>query len=140
MQQPYLIQAAQFYNNSQHKGIDSILEFDYMGSAEFEFGALPKSLGRIRKGLGEYIYHETEMKGKGITIFCKKEDLTEVLEALNKLAEYKIHLKEWIEFGDWLTGKKVRNDLWWDIQNHFMWWKSNSAFKVEFELLIKGQN
>lgn len=56
--QTYLIQRAKFRNNvnTNKSGIDSILEFDYMGSSEFEWGALPKSLAIIRKELNNYIY------------------------------------------------------------------------------------
>jgi hypothetical protein len=43
----YLIQRGKFkdkINLNEVTGIDSIIDFDYMGSAEFEFGSLPKSL------------------------------------------------------------------------------------------------
>lgn len=33
----------------EKKGVDRYFSMDYMGSAEFEFGALPDSLGRMRK-------------------------------------------------------------------------------------------
>ena len=56
---PYLIQQAKFSDRSDRKGIDSILAFDYMGSAEFEFGALPQSLKRIRENIDNYIYIQT---------------------------------------------------------------------------------
>lgn len=137
MRQPYLIQAASFFTDNGQVGLDSILELEYMGSAEFECGVVPESLSKIKKEVDKYIFCDTIVKDKTITVFCKREDFTEILEIINKLAENKLRLKEWIEFGDWLTGKKVRNDLWWDIRNHFMWWKSNSIFKTHFELLIK---
>lgn len=33
----------------EKKGVDRYFSMDYMGSAEFEFGALPDSLGRMRR-------------------------------------------------------------------------------------------
>jgi hypothetical protein len=48
--QPYLIQRVQVRDSKAEgrKGIDASFSFDYMGSAEFEFGALPASLKELR--------------------------------------------------------------------------------------------
>ena len=46
----YLVQRGTFRDKidiSKITGIDSIISWDYMGSSEFEFGALPTSLKRI---------------------------------------------------------------------------------------------
>jgi hypothetical protein len=46
----HLIQRGKFAKIESKKGIDSILSFDYMGSSESEWGALPKSLSEITLG------------------------------------------------------------------------------------------
>lgn len=67
---PYLVQRAKFNDRTDKRGIDNILQFDYMGSAEFEFGALPKSLENIRKKINDYVYFDVVVGGKNITVFC----------------------------------------------------------------------
>ena len=52
---PYLIQRGKFESRDFKEGIDSILKFDYMGSSEFEWGALPKSLQAIRDKKEDYV-------------------------------------------------------------------------------------
>ena len=136
---PYLIQRAEFSDRSDGKGIDSILAFDYMGSAEFEFGALPQSLKRIRENFDDYMYSLYYINNKPTTIFCKKSKLLEILDALEKLAKKEIQLKERIDFPDWLYNKEHWNDFWWDIDNDFMFWKENKQFEEKFKQLIEGE-
>ena len=138
MEQPYLIQQAQFSDRSNRKGMNAILAFDYMGSAEFEFGSLPESLKRIRENINQYMYSLYSINDKAITIFCKKSELSEILNTLEKLAKKEIQLKERIDFPDWLNNEKHWNDHWWDIDNDFMFWKENKQFEEKFKQLIKG--
>lgn len=42
-------------NESAMKLIDKIFSFDYMGAAEFEFGAVPKALDKIRDNKSDFI-------------------------------------------------------------------------------------
>jgi len=45
---PDLIQLATIRQNwKQTDGVDALLDFEYMGAAQFEFGALPKTLDRL---------------------------------------------------------------------------------------------
>jgi len=139
MKQPYLIQQAKFSDRSDRKGIDSILAFDYMGSAEFEFGALPQSLKRIRENIDNYIYTDYPISKKKIRVFCNKDESIDVVAALERLSKKEIKLKEWIDFSDWLSGNKHWNDFWWDIDNDFMFWKKDKKFESKFKQLIKGE-
>lgn len=154
---PYLIQRAKFVNNSNGKGMDSILNFDYMGSAEFEFGALPQSLARIRKCMADYVQFQYNCTGdikdslkvlknnsdtsknKIVIIFCKKEKKEEVCKIIEGLSDDKFILKEYCDLFNWVHNKerKYNNDFWWDIENDFMFWKFNPEFNTKFEKLIK---
>lgn len=52
MRQPYLIQrgkAQRYPNPSKPMHISNTIDLDYMGNAEYEFGAMPKSLREIAK-------------------------------------------------------------------------------------------
>ena len=140
MNKPYLIQRAKFNDNSGKTGIDKILSFDYMGSAEFEFGSLPESLKRIRENINQYMYSLYFINDKAITIFCKKSELSEILNTLEKLAKKEIRLKEWIDFSEFINDDPNQNtDFWWDIDNDFMFWKENKQFEEKFKQLIKGE-
>lgn len=50
---PYLVQRMEARTGapSDKKGVDALFRMDYMGAAEFEFGALPSALRRIRENL-----------------------------------------------------------------------------------------
>jgi len=143
--EPYCVQRAKFSVNECKNGIDSILSFDYMGSAEFEFGALPNSLKVLRQHIDIYVIHHCKIFDKKITIFCKKEEIKKVKEAVEGLAQSKYYLKEYCDFEYWVGIRNntlnltCRNDFWWDIDNHFMFWKRNKKFTKKFEKLIVGK-
>lgn len=138
----YLIQRAQFEDRDFKTGIDSILSFDYMGSSEFEWGALPKSLKFIRQNINEYVYLDVPIKEKQITVFCPDHLKTEVKKYLTALADKKMRLKEFSGFDDYIKGDgyfKDRFDFWWDIENHVMFWKKNNEFETKFKNKIKSK-
>lgn len=125
---PYLIQRAKFKNRDWKEGIDSILSFDYMGSSEFEWGALPKSLQAIRADKENYDLMKFHVKGKPITVFAPTSMVDEIQEYLDGLATRKFRLKEFSAFNDYINGDAFyssRFDLWWDIDNHLMFWGEN---------------
>ena len=138
---PYLIQRAKFQDNSNAKGIDSILSFDYMGSAEFEFGALPQSLKRIRKNISDYVLSEYLLNDKKINIFCKEKEKAEIYIILTGLSDNKYRLKEYCDLQDWIyfNPNILKSDFWWDIENDYMFWKYNPEFNDRFEKLIKSK-
>jgi hypothetical protein len=135
----WLIQRGKFENREYKSGIDSILSFDYMGSSEFEWGALPKSLGNIRGELNEYTYLDVPMKNKVITVFCKDSQKSDIKLYLTELAENKMRLKEFSAFDSYIKDDeyfKDRFDFWWDIENDLMFWKKNSEFESKFKTII----
>jgi len=147
MNKPYLIQRAKFENRDSKKGIDAILKFDYMGAAEFEFGALPQSLNRVRQNISnytqfEYLFTSQPAPIKIVTVFCKKEQEDFVPEILEGLACKKYKLKEYCDMHEWLNGKaylRTTNDFWWDIENDWFFWKFSVDFDVKFkDALISG--
>jgi hypothetical protein len=141
MQNPYLIQRAKFKdsdNNPSAKGIDKLLRFDYMGSAEFEFGALPKSLKRVRADIFKYVKFEYFFKNyssnykNSVTVFCKKEQKEFMPDILEQLAENKIRLKERCDLSQYLK-EENGNDFWWDVDNDWFFWKINPIFAKNFQ-------
>lgn len=136
----YLVLRGSFEDRDYKTGIDSILKFDYMGSSEFEWGAIPDSLDRIRKEIPSYTYLDVPIQGKVITVFCKDSQKTEVKTYLEKLASGAFHTKEWHAFDGYVKDSgffKNRFNHWWDIENDFMFWKKNNDFEVKFKSIIE---
>ncbi len=119
----YLVQEGQFSREGEIEGMDSIIDWKYMGAAEFEFGALPESLKRIAKDLDEYTVFQTRYfsaNHERLYYFCKKEqleDVREVIKALRKNSSCGI-LKRGIFFRLAFT-KNVPWNFWWDVENDF---------------------
>jgi len=88
-----------------------------MGSAEFEFGALPASLTQIRNAKSEYEKFNTRVcdrEDRIVSVYCKASERVEVFEVIDQLAKnMHLHLKERSKFNDWFDGKKSNIDFWW---------------------------
>jgi len=143
----YLVQRAQIEDRDYKKGIDSIVSLDYMGASEYEWGAVPDSLKRIRAEISEYTYMDLPMDGKVITVFCKVSQRPEVPEYLNALANNDMQTKCYHDFNNLLRPSNIHKDFqkkhplrtsfWWDIENDLMWWEKNSEFEKKFKAIIE---
>lgn len=134
-----LIQRCKFKNREHKSGIDSILSFDYMGSSEFEWGALPNSLKKIRTELNNYVYLDVPLQDKVITVFCNDSQKSDVKLYLSKLAKNEMNLKEFSAFDSYIKNDgyfKDSFDFWWDIENDLMFWKKNTDFESKFKTVI----
>lgn len=135
----YLIQRGKFEDRDYKKGLDSIVELDYMGAAEFEFGALPKSLANIRNRIQYYIYFDISIGTNVVTVFCYKDKKDEIRDYLNLLADGKMTLHERSDFDNWIHPSKYyqsKINFWWDIENDLMFWKHNPEFELKFKSII----
>ena len=118
-----------------------------MGSSEFEWGALPKSLDRIRKYAVNFSYTDLKINGKEITVYSYLS-IEKTTEILNELSHGKILLKEYSDFNTyirpsnndskWIEKHGHHTDFWWDIENDFMFWKKNVNFEKDFKRAING--
>lgn len=148
---PYLIQRAKFSNDSSDReGIDSILDFDYMGAAEFEFGTLPKSLKRVRSAVNDFVQFDYAFTIKSnkvalktekiVTVFCHKDHQAELPEILEKLYKCDIRLKFSCDLYKYIEDKELSyraSDFWWDIDNDFFFWRKNDEFAEAFVTKMK---
>lgn len=131
---PHLVQRCSFKSgvtNSLATGFDSVASCDYMGSAEFEFGALPASLKVITANLYQYKIFRSPLKnkdGEELWFLCKAEDLAELEKVIVILAndsQREFSLKERMRLQQSLECSRTEKkygyiDLWWDIGNHWM--------------------
>lgn len=128
-EKPYLIQRARFKGVPLQDivGMDSLFHFDYMGSAEFEFGALPKSLRTIVENHADYeMFTVNEVKnlnGETMQLYCHKDVFERAKENATHLSNEPYGYKEYCDMPHYLgkrEGYEVGNDFWWDISNHYM--------------------
>ncbi len=138
---PYLVQRAKIEDRDWKTGIDSIIRLDYMGSSEFEWGALPESLGRIRKDFEKYNYLDITINDKVVSVFCKESMKGEVEAYLNGLAKQEFRLKEYSGFNNFIYPDELsgKTRFWWDIDNDLMFWEKNSEFDIKFKEKICPQ-
>lgn len=119
------------FSRVEGRGLSSSLDLEYMGSAEFEYGAIPRSLSRIYHQRFAYQKHridEVFIQQQDCKYVCrlfthfKGDDLAAYRAFLVELqaGKHENHLKEFSQF-DFKEGMPKRNDFWWDIENDCMW-------------------
>lgn len=92
------------------------LNFDYMGSAEFEFGEIPKAFKKIINESDTFEHFDILITNNEKTNFvrvmgfCKIGEQDDVIQILNEFAEGKESLKERTNFKSSLFGDKRLNN------------------------------
>lgn len=142
MKTPYLIQRAEINNaRTDEMRLSQAVDLDYMGSAEFEFGATAKSLRALEKAfltrkaedgdlmcitdVAEITTKSRSGNQKPLKVLhCfTDEEFKQYIPFLHKMREGKLHAKENPRFEatpQWpFTSNSI--NFWWDIENHVMW-------------------
>ena len=100
----WLIQRGKFRNNldsaiSLLGGSNSnLIDPDYMGAAEFEWGAIPKAYRRIMGQFEKYSLHVTDLVTVGgvpFCLYCRNDRYDVILDAIKKYLNERYPLKEW---------------------------------------------
>jgi hypothetical protein len=142
MKTPYLIQRAEINDSrTDEMRVSQAVRLDYMGSAEFEFGATAKSLRALEKAfltrkpedgdlmrvtdVAEITTKSRSGKQKPLKVLhCfTDEEFEQYIPYLHKMREGKLRAKENPRFEaapQWpFTSNSI--NFWWDIENHVMW-------------------
>jgi hypothetical protein len=107
-----------------------------MGSSEFEFGALPKSLRRMTSSFSEYVWFPIEdikdADGQCLYVLCRKKQKDEIVDAIKIIAvgeHITFRTKERVGLYDYITCNSeysMRNNFWWDVTStDCVAWKSS---------------
>lgn len=100
--------------------LDDYLSFDYMGSAEFEFGAIGKTWSFIKENGAHYSHRVHRMvNGHRLYFYIPTHwDEKEIIEFMKKCIEHRFNTKERTDFEyafkDYITGT---NNVWLNINN-----------------------
>jgi hypothetical protein len=134
MRTPYLIQRMIRHRDvPKNPSLDELYLMDYMGSSEFEWGALPKSLKQFTKNFDKLellrMKKLADYENKMLVLIGLPENTKEYKQYIPDLLEDRIHLKEWINLKSAIKGMIYSNrqydetrhpSAWWDIQNNIM--------------------
>lgn len=124
----YLIQRGKF-NNDKLKtaftltGRNGLIELDYMGAAEFEWGAIPKAFARIMRQYDKYSLHVTDITtrtGMPFCLYCRDDRYGIILSAIKEYIANPYQLKEWSNLTEHFKEHVGR----WDkhaLQTNFWW-------------------
>lgn len=133
-----LIQRGQFKKDGQMlMGKNGVVDLDYMGSAEFEFGAVPRSYRRIMHDYNNYSCFNTGIftpENDELIVFCNKEISDEIIECLNFFVNNPYKLKEYSELDKIKTSKK--NDESWNKRKTDFWWCID--YGIDFMAFLKS--
>lgn len=109
-------------------GFDGLFSLDYMGSAEFEWGAIPDSLKRIRASR-KIAMHEGAVTRKGITapvfVIGDRKVIASIPDQLTAwLVDDYPRGKEMTYFPQRIEGtasEYMRANAWWSLTDDVMW-------------------
>jgi hypothetical protein len=147
--------------------LKDIWRYDYMGSAEFEFGALPKSLHEIGKystegkltsfelevtaKVADYVYDYAKKRGDNISknatakiyCICHVEYVDEIKAFITSMASGEgFYLKEALNLRESICGSESHVDTvgWHDIDNHYLFFTDKEMFdKISIVFGIKEE-
>ena len=149
---PYCVQICFIKKDRKAPGMSlsgELLDYEYMGSAEFEFGQLPASAFEIASACEapkskhdhwslptiKLIIADQTLYVKGAFLPEQVEDIT---RGIKSIWEDKARLKEPARFNQRSYERSLRPDniygsysemLWWDIRNHYVFTFNESAAK-----------
>jgi hypothetical protein len=134
--------------------LKDIFRFDYMGAAEFEWGAVPKSLSFLFENAQKgdvvaaripvpykYKAWDEKIEKRGISpvwYICHKDHELEVINRINNFAVGKgEHTKERVKLDSAMGGDQYSKDNigWLEIDNHYMFFTDQEAFNKMIQLL-----
>jgi hypothetical protein len=148
---PYLIQRGSFRGTKEEAiiGLDSLMDYDYMGSSEFEFGALPASLKRITASWSEYVWFPIEeikdADGQFLYVLCRKRQEAEVVKVVKLLAQEDgaFRTKERVGLHDYIACSSefsMRINFWWDITSDKSFYNENDLGEGNDWMICFGNN
>ncbi|MDG6980968.1 MAG: hypothetical protein JRN51_07640 [Nitrososphaerota archaeon] len=132
------------FDDATLKALDDVFDFDYMGAAEFEWGAVPNALSSLRAcvkekraSYGSFLYRSTVP----VYFICAVEDKKRVLGAIRRLVNGSAGTQAFRYAGiaEALGRKAKPRDVagWLDVINHFMFFTDETMYKKTLHFLAE---
>ena len=128
------------------KLLRDIFRFDYMGSSEFEWGAVPEALAKIIDHRKDYVSGTLDFDKNPVKVvlyLCHKDHEFEAQIRIRQLAdnERKFDLKERCNLKGSLEGREYDRDTcgWLELDNAFMFFTDEEMFDKTLELFAIGR-
>lgn len=106
-------------------GLDRHFDLDYMGSSEFEWGAIPKALKRLREAPVAVTQQALTFEGQERAVFfiSHPNEADAKWAALQRWVDAGMRGKEWTKFDRMLSGTATDwpTDAWWSIDTDAAW-------------------
>lgn len=154
MKTMYLVQRGVIKEINKKFPLSKAINFDYMGAAEFEFGALPKSLKFIKENFDKYknirVKKLKNYNNNELIVFhpFNDEEFEDYKQYLIRLSEGKLQTKGYTAFycnfisDDKLSELTLKCDrkfnFWWDIENNVMFHFSKNLKNSLPDILINS--
>ena len=124
----YLIQRGTFNGlKGEYDGLtgrNGLINLDYMGASEFEWGTLPASYRYIMKNKGNYIYHYCnsikDYRGKILVIYCHRDYADDIEKEMKNYIDKRYHLKCYSTIHSHISGDDeygIRKDFFWNLDD-----------------------
>ncbi len=104
------------------EGLDSVVDFDYMGSAEFEDGSMFRSLKRMLAGppvSANQTYYVAK-DGRRLLVLCAKNRLSCTRESVINVVNRRVTLQELSRMDRALDCDGTTVNFWWDIEHDWI--------------------
>ncbi len=131
---PHLVQRCNFCPESpKNARVSQQFAADYMGSSEFEYGAMSRSIRAIGANMHKMDIYKTDIvneDGKRLWVFCANDVRAELIEWLEDRATTRSEmdcdyngLQECLGFWCWFnpTDRSRHTNFWWEIEQHAAW-------------------
>jgi len=133
-------------------GTDGLIDLDYMGAAEYEFGAVPYSMRHIMDKFEDYSLNASNIKsfhGLPLYIFCRKDLYESIVKEIQFFIDYNDpHSIAYYQLHEFISLPKhvypyyaepshakfysSRDDFWWDLKNDFMFFFGDTNRRKAF--------
>lgn len=143
-----LIQRGTFRKSGKYfTGKEGVLDLEYMGSSEFEFGAIPKAFKRLMYHFLNYEVFSTGIytpEHDELLVFCRKEFAEEIIQLVQQYIQKPYQLKEYSGLDKIPKGKGDQKydclnstNFWWciDIKSYGDWM---AFLQPQSELLVNS--
>lgn len=119
--------------------IREVFAFDYMGSAEYEFGAVPEGLTKVAKAAQDGLLTAKTIKITGVPVYIiaradQMDDVIDVIRADHKGGPQAPNLKQATRFWQAVSGNddvasNCRICGWLELDNGFFYFTDEEMFK-----------